>query len=116
MQNFLPGQKVKSPTYTLVESYSFLNIKVHHFDLYRLCDAEELEYLAIRDLLTADFIALVEWPQKGSPNLPSADVLIAFEHQSIGRSVSVQALSVPGQVLAKALLTALSGSNLIGQS
>jgi len=74
--------KVKSPTYTIVESYQAPLVTIHHFDLYRLSDPEELEYLAIRDLLTAPFIALVEWPQKGEGVLPRADILIELQHVS----------------------------------
>lgn len=82
IQTFLPEQKVKSPTYTIVESYKTPLITLHHFDLYRLSDPEELEYLAIRDLLTPPFVALVEWPQKGAGVLPDADVLITLQHSS----------------------------------
>ena len=80
IQFFLPQQKVKSPTYTIVESYQTPVGWVHHFDLYRLSDPEELEYLAIRDLLTPPFVALVEWPQKGEGVLPKADILIQLQH------------------------------------
>lgn len=80
IQYFAPNQKVKSPTYTLVESYP-LNVEgkmgammAHHFDLYRLCDPEELEFLGIRDLLTPPYAALIEWPQKGEPYTPQADL------------------------------------------
>jgi tRNA threonylcarbamoyladenosine biosynthesis protein TsaE len=82
IQFFVPQQKVKSPTYTLVESYSTPVSTVHHFDLYRLSDPEELEYLAIRDLLTAPFVALVEWPQKGAGVLPEADIVIHIQHEN----------------------------------
>lgn len=80
IQFFLPDQKVKSPTYTIVESYQTPLTTIHHFDLYRLCDPEELEYLAIRDLLTEHFVALIEWPQKGEGVLPSADIVIELQH------------------------------------
>lgn len=80
IQFFLPQQKVKSPTYTLVESYQAPFTAIHHFDLYRLGDPEELEYLAIRELLMEPFIALIEWPQKGEGVLPDADLLIELQH------------------------------------
>lgn len=80
IQFFLPQQKVKSPTYTIVESYQTRVNTVHHFDLYRLSDPEELEYLAIRDLLTPPFVALIEWAEKGIGVLPNADILIKLQH------------------------------------
>jgi len=81
IQAFLPKEKVKSPTYTIVESYNSSKVSIHHFDLYRLCDPEELEYLAIRDLLVDRYVALVEWPSKGVPLFPKADILIRIQHQ-----------------------------------
>lgn len=110
IQYFLPLQKVKSPTYTVVESYQAPLVTIHHFDLYRLSDPEELEYLAIRDLLIEPFIALVEWPQKGEGVLPSADVLIEFQHVDAisvsdydKRLVSLSAGSIGGGEMLKAI-------------
>lgn len=80
IQSFLPEQKVKSPTYTLVETYEGPLGEIHHFDLYRLCDPEELEFLGIRDLLKTHFLSMVEWPSKGEGVLQGADLVIQLQH------------------------------------
>lgn len=80
---------VKSPTYTLVEPYPEQGC--HHFDLYRLADPEELEYIGIRDLLDGDSLLLVEWPERGEGVLPVADLLVRIEYLEQGRRVSLDA-------------------------
>ena len=90
---------VKSPTYTLVEPYEFADRKVFHFDLYRLGDPEELEYMGIRDYFTESNVCIVEWPSKGEGFLPAADLEVIFEVCDQGRLATVKAISQRGQTL-----------------
>jgi tRNA threonylcarbamoyladenosine biosynthesis protein TsaE len=74
--------KVKSPTFTLLESYQVKTQKIFHFDLYRLNNAEELEYIGIRDYFSSDAIVLIEWPERASSVLPKADLILSLQHDA----------------------------------
>ncbi|MGL6161151.1 tRNA (adenosine(37)-N6)-threonylcarbamoyltransferase complex ATPase subunit type 1 TsaE [Microbulbifer sp.] len=87
---------VKSPTYTLVEPYELGAQRVFHFDLYRLGDAEELEFMGVRDYFTPHSLSLVEWPERGAGVLPDADLLAELEVAGRGRQLHVRAQSDAG--------------------
>ncbi|MBU3023599.1 tRNA (adenosine(37)-N6)-threonylcarbamoyltransferase complex ATPase subunit type 1 TsaE [Aestuariibacter sp. A3R04] len=94
---------VKSPTYTLIEPYELEDITVYHFDLYRLADPEELEFMGIRDYFRENVVCLVEWPQKGADFLATADLVINIKPTGHGRIFDVKALSARGRQLVSAL-------------
>lgn len=128
LQAFGHHGAVKSPTYTLVESYVLESgsgelkaAQVHHFDLYRLGDPEELEFIGIRDYLEPGNFCLVEWPNRGEGILPTPDLKVKIavaaselaaegleiqtqEIQAVGRDVRIVAETERGEFFLSQLI------------
>ena len=94
---------VKSPTFTLVEPYEIGDIRAFHFDLYRLVDPEELEFLGIRAYFDDDALCLIEWPDKGAGFLPKPDLTITISPQDSGRSLNILSQGSRGEAWCAAL-------------
>ncbi|HAG97226.1 MAG: tRNA (adenosine(37)-N6)-threonylcarbamoyltransferase complex ATPase subunit type 1 TsaE [Pseudomonadales bacterium] len=90
---------VKSPTYTLVEPYELADLKVFHFDLYRLADPEELEFIGIRDYVEPGAVCIVEWPDRGADLIPSPDLSLTLEKDGKGRKITMMGRSPAGQTM-----------------
>ncbi|GGJ97443.1 tRNA (N6-adenosine(37)-N6)-threonylcarbamoyltransferase complex ATPase TsaE [Pseudomonas matsuisoli] len=97
--------RVKSPTFTLVEPYQIGDIAAFHFDLYRLADPEELEFLGIRDYFAEDALCLIEWPERGTGVLPKPDLDITITPHSEGRLLSLVPYGARGEAWCSALAT-----------
>lgn len=90
------GERVKSPTYSLIESYAVGERPIHHLDLYRLADPEEMEWLGLPDLASSDALILIEWPERGGSRIPAADLIIALRHVGDGRDLLATAMTTRG--------------------
>lgn len=87
---------IRSPTYTLVEYYPFDAFAVAHFDLYRLADAEELEYLGYRDYLNPQTLCYIEWPERAEGYLaPDLEVSLLYDPE--GRRAKLTAKTGRGK-------------------
>ena len=80
---------VKSPTYTLLEPYEVAGRTIYHFDLYRIGDSEELDFIGIDELVDAEALKLIEWAERGAQRLPTPDVTIRLSLEGEGRHVEV---------------------------
>jgi len=90
---------IKSPTFSVVESYSLPHYAVHHFDLYRLGDETELEAVGVRDYFSSDAVCCVEWPERAPYLLVHVDVSFVFEFNHEGRTLIATASSDKGTSL-----------------
>lgn len=96
---------VRSPTYTLVDTYSIGDLNCVHVDLYRIRSTAEVEELGLRDLTGPGYLMLVEWPEKGGDAVPHADVDLQLQYAGESRVASLSAASAVGDAwLAKLAL------------
>lgn len=88
--------RIKSPTYSLIESYQAGALAIHHLDLYRIADSGELEWLGLDDLPGDPGLFLIEWPERGGEALPAPDLVLELAHAASGRDLRARAASARG--------------------
>ena len=98
-------ERVKSPTYSLVESYQNEVINIHHMDCYRLSDPEELEYIGIREYLLPGHLQLIEWPELGKGVIAEADISITLSGDGIQRKINIKPHTEVGKQVTKCAIT-----------
>lgn len=89
--------RVRSPTFTLLETYNLSRLYLYHFDFYRLNDPHEWDDAGFRDIFAGEGVCLVEWPERVGAVLPPPDLRIALSHLDDGRVAHLIALSPAGR-------------------
>ncbi|MDP1603086.1 MAG: tRNA (adenosine(37)-N6)-threonylcarbamoyltransferase complex ATPase subunit type 1 TsaE [Legionella sp.] len=94
---------IKSPTFSLVESYLCQHLQVHHFDLYRIHNEEELEYIGFRDYFGGQSVCCIEWPERAELSLGAVDLRFVLTIKGSGRLMRIEALSGAGEKMLSCL-------------
>ena len=89
--------KVKSPSFALVEPYTFSRLYLYHFDFYRFTDPRELGDAGFREYFNPESVCLVEWPENAAGKLPAADLRIALQVTGAGRQIEIDADTEAGR-------------------
>lgn len=97
LKNMGVNSPIKSPTFSLVESYQSSDALIHHFDLYRIVHEEELDYLGFRDYFTEQSICCIEWAEHAGKSLPKVDIRFKLSIKGAGRELQISAESVLGE-------------------
>lgn len=107
---------IKSPTFSLVESYDISldsqklktmtnksertdSFQLHHFDLYRIMDETELEYIGFRDYFGEQSICCIEWPERAPHCMEHVDISFTLTRNKDGRDVQIESLSSAGNMV-----------------
>ena len=98
---------VRSPTYTIAEPYETRIGRIWHLDLYRIADPGELEFVAIRDLVSDAAACLVEWPERGRGGLPRPDCLVTIAPAGHGRRLRIEGLTPLGDAIGSRVLASM---------
>lgn len=72
-------ERIKSPTYTVMEPHEAGGVPIYHFDFYRFNDPREWEDAGFRDVFAGPGLKVAEWPEKAAGLLPTADLVIRIE-------------------------------------
>jgi len=91
LQSLGVTERIKSPTYTLVEPYIVSSLYLYHFDFYRLQHPDEWVDAGFRDYFSSDAVCLVEWPDKAGAQLPAADMTIDLATAGDARKATLSA-------------------------
>jgi tRNA threonylcarbamoyladenosine biosynthesis protein TsaE len=90
------ADRIKSPTYSLVEPYMLSSLHLYHFDFFRVQDSSEWLSSGFREYFNAQSVCIVEWPERAGPSLPAPDLEVALSFSGEARRAALEAHSRAG--------------------
>ncbi len=102
------AEKVKSPTYTLIEPYALSSLNLYHFDFYRFAVPEEYLEAGLEEYFSGSGVCLVEWPDKALPYLAVPDLEVSLAVAGMGRHCEASARTEAGRKCIRRLESALT--------
>lgn len=90
------SDRIKSPTYSVVEPYMLSSLHLYHFDFYRVKDSAEWVSSGFREYFNAQSACIVEWPERAGASLPPPDLEVTLNFCGEGRQAAVKAHSDAG--------------------
>jgi tRNA threonylcarbamoyladenosine biosynthesis protein TsaE len=90
-------ERIKSPTFTIVEPYIVSSLYFYHFDFYRFDRPDEWIDAGLRECFNEHSVCIVEWPEKAGGQLPAADFAVTMKVDGDGRSVMLSAETEAGR-------------------
>lgn len=91
--------RIKSPTFAIVESYKVDNLCFNHFDLYRIQETSELDYIGFRDYFIDNTMSFIEWPENLGDYSLDLDIIFNISRHGEGRVINFSAQSARGRDL-----------------
>lgn len=88
---------IKSPTYTLIETYEITSYSINHLDLYRLQSATEIFEMGLGDEFDQPILWLIEWPERASTYLPQPDIVCHINIVGMHRQIIFQSKTILGE-------------------
>ena len=95
---------IKSPTFSLVESYQVGRVDYVHFDLYRLIDTSALVDIGFRDFFKNNAVCFIEWPERVENSALRCDLAFTLLHAQEQRALDMQAYTDVGTRLMEDIL------------
>jgi len=105
---------VRSPTFTLLEPYVVSSLNFYHFDFYRFSEAAEFDAAGFREMFGPGCVCLIEWPERTTGRLPTADLTVTLQVKDDGRDAHCAAASEAGARCLHEAITTMEASRAGG--